>query len=405
MNIEQITAFNPTYYLNKYPDVRNDRWAGANPYQHYKNNGAGEGRFANQNFEQSFNNSKKKGNPVVIFNQTGFKGEGIMLAEGPHNAINYAMNDNVISIKVQKGYAVVLTEDINRDGSLGKKKVITEDTDNIFDFGVTIIYVLKINPQIINIPKGSLPKGYLYDEDTPNWFDENFYIAQSADLQLLYSIGMLSAGQAYHHWYHNAQGKIPPNIKNEYPALIMPYLPAGAWNVPKVRANRLDIMDIINKIKWTNKNNGQIGIDNFNVPNFYTQEQSFDFSSYEILEFTNSAYSTQKRCGSEPDCEWSLPSWKCDDRRRPYFDCKRNLEDVIRRIEAVSEREKAWFIEKEQALAKLTAEKIITNLPSTDNTKAPTLNQKPNYTLYGVLAVVMVVGGFLAYKTYQNNQE
>lgn len=65
------------------------------------------------------------------------------------------------------------------------------------------------------------------------------------------------------------------------------------------------------------------------------------------------------------------------------------------------QRSNTWFIEKEQALAKLTAEKIITNLPNTDNTKSPTL-KKNNIV---PIAVVLGLVGFGGYLWYTNTNE
>lgn len=403
-----MIEFDSNYYLAKYTDVANaiQNSGFKTAYEHYTQYGKFEGRFANRKEELAFIEKDKNSDyGVILFDEKNFSGKRVFLPEGDFNIVAFGFNDMLSSFKLQKGYAVKLWE----HSGTGRNLFIYNDVEDLsnkkfdFDNTMTVIEVIKSNGATRT--NGQLPKSNDYDTDTPNWFDENFYISQVVELQLLLGFSLLFAGQAYHHWYFTGKQKgLPPNQKNEYPALVMPYLPTGAWNVPKVRANRLEILDIINKIKWTNKNNGQIGIDNFNVPNFYTEETKFDFTGYENLEFSDIEYSVKKRCGDNPDCSRWWSSDKCDNHRRPYHNCRVALTDIIQKIESTSEREKNWFIEKEQALAKITAEKIITNLPNTDNTKSPTL-KKNNIVPIAVVIGLVGLGGILAYKSWKNKQK
>lgn len=413
-----VIEFDRNYYMTKYPDVANVVNRGSyqgDPYNHYLEYGRVEGRFANRKEELAFNQKDKNDDyGVILFDEKNFGGKKIFLPEGKFNILAFGFNDMLSSLKLQKGYAVKLWEhwgmadhyqnNSRRDDGnmIGRNVFIYTDvadlSDKKFDFDntMTVIEVIKSNGATRT--NGQLPKSNNYDTDTPNWFDENFYISQSLELQTWLGFNLLFAGQAYHHWYFTGkQQGLAPNQKNEYPALIMPYLPTGAWNVPKVRQNRLEILDIINKIKWTNKNNGQIGVENFNVPNFYAEETKFDFTGYENLEFSDFEYSVRKRCGDKPDCPIWWSSGRCDNETRPYYNCRNQLEQTIQKIQATSDREKAWFIEKEQALAKLTAEKIIEKLPNVDNTKGPTL-KKNNIVPIAVAIGLVGFGGYLWYK-------
>lgn len=295
-----------------------------------------------------------------------------------------------------------------------------------------------------------------FDPNVPSFFDETFYLRNNIDWLRIACEHGIAVGQLYEHWhFHGRSENRKPNAEGYIPQIVLTYLPkqvpywsgineqerkillgwdnspnkepVGGWNFDEVRENRLKSLQTATKMNALAKKNGGLGL-NFEVPNFYDNLNWGDNTGIDWNSKQWIAFQTQV-CGQAhaPACEMRFFSgfdgffqdpigWgkdvvqdlaekvaKEDCSRRNEWNTCNDLSRVVwtarMTVVKASEKELAFFKEREQEVVNATVQKAVDNSETEDGTVANTA------TANWILGLVLLgTVGFVGYKIYKRNQ-
>lgn len=282
-----------------------------------------------------------------------------------------------------------------------------------------------------------------FDPNVPTFFDETYYLRNNQDWLRIASEHGVAVGQLYHHWYHYGRSENrKPNAEGYVPKVVLPYLPDrvpywfginadeqrillgwksgdgsgyfGGWNFEEVRENRIKSLQTATNMNALAKNNGGLGI-NYEVPNFYDNlnfgdKTGIDWNNIKWIEFQTQVCGQANAPGCEMKCYWDGPfnngcGENCD-RRGEWNICddlSRMVWSARMAVVKASEKELAFFKDREKELANATVQQAVDNAEIQDGTQAVTT---PASTATNWILGLVLLGGvsFLGYKIIKKNQ-
>ncbi len=282
-----------------------------------------------------------------------------------------------------------------------------------------------------------------FDPNVPSFFDEVFYLRNNIDWLRIACEHGIAVGQLYEHWhFHGRSENRKPNAEGYIPQIVLPYLPkqvpywsgineqerkillgwdnspnkepVGGWVFDEVRENRIKSLQTATKMNALTKNNGGLGL-NFEVPNFYDNinwgdSTGIDWNSEKWVSFQTQVCGQANAPGCELKCYWdSVFNNGCGencDRRGEWNTCN-DLSRIVwsarMAVVKASEKELAFFKEREKEVANATVQKAVDNSEIQDGTRENTASaSKATNWILGLVLLGTV--GFVGYKIYKRNQ-
>lgn len=389
--------FDSNYYLNKYPDVRNNDFASKNPYLHYLFNGRYEGRFANIAEEDAFNKREKRTDfACILYEGINYAGKAIYLPAGKFNMAAFGSNDKINSVKINPNSGVVLCEGFgSNEGNIPFYKAIFLDKDcpNLAEFNFQ-----NITTQVeVIADKKTL--------DIYSGFDEQFYWKENPDVP---RAGFSNGFIHYYNFGKNESNR--PKNKNEKIQLLKKnggifYIPdwfAENKNDATVLKNQNLAREVITQIKT------MIGVNDLtfpkkikefvlelnDLPNYYV---SIDINDQSINQGPEYIIQRTQSCGKDSFNAWETNArdnfFNCVNGFNPRYARTMNLRKASQmQLDFLQDqRAKLQMILKENVIDDAVAESISTE-KELDATNEDTY--KVNWSAVGILSVVILIIGY-----------
>lgn len=389
--------FDANYYLNKYADVRNDAWAGSNPYQHYLGNGRHEGRFANIAEEDAFNKREKRNDfACILYEGINYTGKAIYLPAGKFNMVAFGSNDKINSIKINPNSGVVLCEGFgSNEGNIPFYKAIFLDKDcaNLADFSFQ-----NIATQVEVITDKKMLDTYV-------GFDEAFYLKENPDVaRSNFANGFIhyyNFGKNESHRSKNKTEKIQLLKKNGGIFYMPDYYPENKsdaivlknQNLAREVITQIRTMIGVNDLTFPKKIKEFI-LELNDLPNYYVAINIGDESVNEGPEYISQR---TQNCGGD-----SFQAWERN-KRDNFFNCVNGFNPRYARtmnLRKASQMQLDFLQDQRSKLQMLLKENVIDDAisesTSTEKELDDTTNDtyKVNWSAVSILGVVILIIGY-----------